>query len=367
MIYKFGDLFEWTSGKPITPTFGNIPVFGSNGIIGYTNASKYENKIILGRVGAYCGSVMYYKNSFNATDNTLITTCNTDKITYLYAYYLLKQYNLNKFAGGAAQPLITQTILKKLKCEIPTLENQNDITNIIEKYDLLLENNNKRIQILEQLCKKIYSHIFAYKYAKTEKNRLSEFNVELESGKRPKGGIDSSIQNGIPSLGAESIDNLGVFDFTNVKQISEDFYNNMKTGIYKNGDILIYKDGAYIGKTTLFKNEYPFKEFAVNEHVFLLRCKNEKYQNYIYFTLNQKSYFELMQILNRNAAQPGLTKPDILKIKLNKPELDDINKFNEIVNPILDEIFNLAKKNQNLIKQRDLLLPRLMSGKLEVK
>ena len=114
--YKFSELFSWSSGKPIEITNGTIPVYGSNGIIGYTDRAKYCNRIILGRVGAYCGSVEYCDGEFNATDNTLITTCDTSKIIYQYAYYLLKLMGLNKYAGGSAQPLITQGLLKHLKC-----------------------------------------------------------------------------------------------------------------------------------------------------------------------------------------------------------------------------------------------------------
>ena len=65
--YKFSELFTWSSGKPVEITGGNIPVYGSNGIIGYTDNAKYNNKIILGRVGAYCGSVEYCKDDFGVT------------------------------------------------------------------------------------------------------------------------------------------------------------------------------------------------------------------------------------------------------------------------------------------------------------
>ena len=92
MEYHFSDLFTWTSGKPVTPTEGNIPIYGSNGIIGYSDKAKYHNRIILGRVGAYCGSVAYCPVGFDATDNTLITTCDTTKILYSYAYFLLPQH-----------------------------------------------------------------------------------------------------------------------------------------------------------------------------------------------------------------------------------------------------------------------------------
>ena len=127
MEFKFNELFEWTSGKPVDFDEQGYPVYGSNGIIGYSGSYKYQNKIIIGRVGAYCGSVCYCHEKFNATDNTLITTCKLDRIIYEYAYYLLSQYNLNSYSGGSAQPLLTQSILKHLKCSIPSLVIQKKI------------------------------------------------------------------------------------------------------------------------------------------------------------------------------------------------------------------------------------------------
>lgn len=159
MEYHFSDLFTWTSSKPVTPTEGNIPIYGSNGIIGYSDKAKYHNRIILGRVGA-CGSVAYCPADFDATDNTFITTCDTSKILYSYAYYLLKQFNLNGYAGGAAQPLITQGLLKHLKCNVPAIGQQQHIVDHLSTYDNLIEVNNKRIKVLEQMAENLYQEWF---------------------------------------------------------------------------------------------------------------------------------------------------------------------------------------------------------------
>ena len=196
--------------------------------------------------------------------------------------------------------------------------------------------------------------------------RLDQFGIQLESGARPKGGINSSIDDGVPSLGAESVKGLAEFDYSDVKLIPEEFYRKLKRGKNRGNHILIYKDGAYIGKVTLFKYGFPFERFAINEHVFFMNSIRAEYQNYLYFTLKQTSYFTLMQNLNRNAAQPGLSQLDINRIKIIEPDQVTVISFNDIIEPILKKVFQLAKKNHLLIKQRDMLLPRLMSGKLEV-
>ena len=77
-------------------------------------------------------------------------------------------------------------------------------------------------------------------------------------------------------------------------------------------------------------------------------------------------YFTQMQNLNRNAAQPGLARGDLDRIKILVPNEKVIEKFNKLINPMIDNIFSYSKQITNLTQQRDLLLPRLMSGKLEV-
>lgn len=270
-------------------------------------------------------------------------------------------------AIGSAQPALTIDSIKKLSIPIPQRYVQDKIATTLKTYDALIENNNKRIAILEQMAENLYKEWFVRRRNPAwEYIRLSDFGYSLESGSRPKGGIDASLQDGYPSLGAEAIGRLGEFDFSSTKLVPEDFYKKMKRGIGKDKDILLYKDGAYIGKVTLFMDEFPYKDYSINEHVFLMRSNESLYQYYLYFTLALPQYFTQMQNLNRNAAQPGLTGKDIDTLKLYRPDEDTIRKFNSAIEPMMHNIFSLAKKNQILIKQRDLLLPRLMSGKLEV-
>jgi type I restriction enzyme S subunit len=272
------------------------------------------------------------------------------------------------YVSGSALPRIILSDFKKMKIKLNDDKKiQEKVSNILVVYDDLIENNNKRIKLLEQMAENLYKEWFVRRRNPAwEYIRLSDFGYSLESGSRPKGGIDASLQDGYPSLGAEAIGRLGEFDFSSTKLVPEDFYKKMKRGIGKDKDILLYKDGAYIGKVTLFMDEFPYKDYSINEHVFLMRSNESLYQYYLYFTLALPQYFTQMQNLNRNAAQPGLTGKDIDTLKLYSPDEDTIRKFNSAIEPMMHNIFSLAKQNQILINQRDLLLPRLMSGKLEV-
>ena len=320
-------------------------------------------------VGRTCRSLTDRKYLLNQRAGKVLPFDNTNKN---YLYYLLStkavKYDIaNRAYGGANQVNVSPKDIKKLKWEFPDLEIQKKIAGVLSTYDELIENNNQRIAILAQMAENLYKEWFIRRKNENWKLvKLSQFGYSLESGSRPKGGIDSFLQEGYPSLGAEAIGELGKFDFSTAKLIPEDFYKKMKRGLGKDKDILLYKDGAYIGKVTLFMDDFPYKDYAVNEHVFLMRSNNPIYQYYLYFTLALPQYFTQMQNLNRNAAQPGLTGKDIDIIKLYLPDEEIAKKFNTTIEPMLHKIFSLAKQNKNLKKQRDLLLPRLMSGKLEV-
>ena len=320
-------------------------------------------------VGRCCRNYSENKYLLNQRAGKVIPFDNTDKG---YLYYLLStnavKYDIaNRAYGGANQVNVSPKDIKNIKWCFPDLPTQKRIADVLSAYDDLIENNNKRIALLEKSAQELYKEWFVRrKKDDWELVKLSQFGYSLESGSRPKGGVDGSLQDGYPSLGAEAIGKLGEFDYSATKLIPEDFYKKMKRGLGEDKDILLYKDGAYIGKVTLFMDEFPYKDYAINEHVFLMRSNEPLYQYYLYFTLALPQYFTQMQNLNRNAAQPGLTGKDIDILKLYQPDKDTITKFNSIVEPMLHNIFSLAKQNQNLIKQRDFLLPRLMSGKLEV-
>ena len=186
-----------------------------------------------------------------------------------------------------------------------------------------------------------------------------------ESGKRPQGGINKELRNGIPSLGAECIDELGKFDFYSTPYIPEE--TKITSGIIKDNDILIYKDGAYVGKTTLFRNGFPFKYATVNEHVFLIRSVDHIAQEYLFFTLKQKQYFDIMQRLGKaKAAQPGLNKDDLNGIYIISPNITTLKVFHDFVDKILDRLFSSANEIRDLQKLRDFLLPILMNGQISV-
>jgi type I restriction enzyme S subunit len=115
------------------------------------------------------------------------------------------------------------------------------------------------------------------------KFQLSEVLEALESGSRPKGGV-GQIESGTPSIGGEHITGSGEFDFTETRYVPEEFYRSLKRGKIRAGDILLVKDGATTGKVALVTQEFPFKDAAVNEHVFIVRPQKSRIlSEYLFF------------------------------------------------------------------------------------
>lgn len=104
---------------------------------------------------------------------------------------------------------------------------------------------------------------------------LGELLTTLENGSRPKGGV-GELADGIPSLGGEHITREGGFVWDTPKHVTRGFYAAMKRGRIQRGDILVVKDGATTGKTATVRDNFPFREAAINEHVFLLRTDKAK-------------------------------------------------------------------------------------------
>ena len=395
MEYKFSVLFSWTSGKPVSPSEGKIPIYGSNGIIGHTDVEKFKNKIILGRGGAYCGSVAYCKDGFNATDNTLITSCNEDYIIYSYAYYLLKSFNLNNYAGGAAQPLITQSILKRLKCDIPDINVQRRIASILSTYDTLIENNSARIRLLEKMAENLYKEWFVRfrfpghedvekrnsKYGKLPKTfeivKMNEvFDYYIGGGWGEEEQSDGFPEEASVIRGAD-FPNIWHYD---IGSCPRRFHKakNYKARQLEDGDIIMEISGGTseqpVGRTVLVTEDllerFPNKRLICASFCKLIRLKKDVVSTY-YFYYWMKFLYDTRIIDRFQLQSTGIInfkfEPFLRRGDVVLPPKELMLAFERQVSLYHKEMNQLAKQNSLLARQRDLLLPRLMSGKLEVR
>ena len=161
--YKLGDKAEFKNGKsrPSETETGTIPIYGGNGILGYTDMANCQGEtVVIGRVGAYCGSVFYENKAIWVSDNALYTTPknNTD-IKFLY--YFLKNMDLNSQAEGSSHPLPTQTLLNSLSIAIPdSLPEQRVIAAVLSSLDDKIDLLHRQNKTLEGMAEAVYTHFF---------------------------------------------------------------------------------------------------------------------------------------------------------------------------------------------------------------
>ena len=130
---------------------------------------------------------------------------------------------------------------------------------------------------------------------------------------------------------------------------------------------MLYKDGAYTGKVSMALDDFPHKRCAVNEHVFILRTANAQFQNTLYFLMARDDVRQkVFALASSKAAQPGLNQSELRSIPIQIPVENALMNFEQYANPMMHLIANNAKENKRLTELRDNLLPKLMSGEIDV-
>jgi type I restriction enzyme S subunit len=139
---KLVDVINFKNGRKKPDEDGDIPIYGGNGILGYTNNFNNENVVVIGRVGAYCGSVYYEPGECWISDNAISAQPINDN-NVKYAYYALLSLKLNERRIGTGQPLLTQSILNNIDAIYPRVEEQKAIADTLSCLDDKIELNNR--------------------------------------------------------------------------------------------------------------------------------------------------------------------------------------------------------------------------------
>ena len=352
-VAPFGDIFLFHNGKAIKAVeTGDYPVYGSNGIIGYTNTHLYSNAIILGRVGAYCGSVMQCEGRFWPSDNTLVVDVNEENDDIKFCYYMLQTLHLNNYAGGSAQPLITQTILKKLICPRPPLDRQRQIAKYLSAYDSLIENNQKQIKLLEEAAQRLYKEWFV-------DLRFPGYEDTPIIDGMPEGWVNGTLGDIATFVRGKTITKAQVH-YGNVPVVAGGlepaYYHNRANTVAP--VITVSGSGANAGFARLY-----------NVDVFASDCsfvdsKTTPYLFYVYSYL--KANKSSLDSLQKGSAQPHVYPKDLNAMKLKVPTDKYLGAFCRLVAPYFERIKTLQKEIVVSAEARDRLLPKLMSGEIEI-
>ena len=285
-------------------------------------------------------------------------------VYYLATSPIVRNTAIKSMTGSSGRQRVQTDVVKEHLFDAPPLPEQKAIAEVLSSLDDKIDLLHRQNQTLEQMAETLFRQWFVEEAKEDwEEGTLGDILAVIESGKRPKGGIDQNLKTGYPSIGAESINGIGNINFSSTKYVNNEFYSSLNKGIVIDYDVLIYKDGAYIGKKAMYGLGFPFKEFAINEHVFILRSNEKANQFFLYFLLQQDE----LAMLNANSAQPGLNQNSMKKFGITIPPFELIKQFGKIVQPYVEKILKNSIQIRTLEKMRDTLLPKLMSGEVRVK
>ena len=399
-IYSIREICErFSSGKNITSdnifATGTFPVFGGNGMRGYTDKSNFEGECtIIGRQGAYCGNVRYFNGKGYMSDHAVVAVTTKEHDNRFFSYKL-SLADLGRFSGQAAQPGLSVTKLSRLRLEMPPLPIQCKIASILSAYDSLIENNTKRIRLLEQMAENLYKEWFVrFRFPGYENTEL----VESKLGKLPStflvtnmnsifdyyigggwGNDEKSDDFPIEASVIRGADFPGVWRY-DISSCPKRYHkvSNYKSRQLMDGDIIMEISGGTseqpVGRSVLVTQDMidRFEDGRVICASFckLIRLKKEEVSPYYFYYWMRYLYdtriidrFQLQSTGIINFKFEAFLRKGLVML----PPMETMKKFESQIIPIIKQINKLATQNENLAKQRDALLPRLMSGKLEVK
>ena len=200
--------------------------------------------------------------------------------------------------------------------------------------------------------------------------QLEDIIKSLESGKRPRGGAKGIIE-GMPSIGAEHLNDVGGFNFTNMRYVPEQFYEGMLKGHIAENDILIVKDGATTGKVSFVCCKFPFNKAVVNEHVFVVRIAPPLNRKFVFYFLWSNEGNRRVLENFQGSAQGGINRQFVSRTLIPVAPLNEqkciVAKLDAII-PRIDSVKERLEKIPAILKRfRQSVLTAAVTGKLTEK
>ena len=327
-----------------------------------------ENDLLITTRGTIGIPYLYKRTDrFYFADGNLTWIKDFDSNLYSkFLYYWFQSYEGRKkfeaLAKGTAQKAVPISGIKTLEIELPSLKSQKRIADILSAYDDLIENNQKQIKLLEEAAQRLYKEWFVdLRFPGHENTKIVDgvpegWNEKTLSqvanvimGQSPKSEFYNSEKKGLPF-------HQGVGSY-GVRFVMDDIYSTSYTRIAEPNSIL-FSVRAPVGRLNITKNKVVIGRglAAINQ--------TDGCQSYLYYLLKNKFFKD--NVVGNGSIFASVSKDELLNQKFLIPERNLMMQFEKIVSQMDKQIENLDSKNKKLIEARDRLLPKLMSGEVEV-
>ena len=356
------------------------PIFSGYRVVGFHKTYLYKDPevVLIARGVGGTGKVKISPPYSFITNLSIVLQLKTKEVSKKFLFYKLSNSGLRSLDSGSAQSQITIANLENYEIVIPSFNIQTKIASILSAYDDLIENNNRRIKILEEMAQTIYNEWFVkFRFSGYSKVKM----VKSELGEIPEGWKVGTIgdvcivtpgyafkskdwcSEGIPIIKIKNIKSDNTIDNQNVDYVPESLLNEgLDKFILEQGDFLIAMTGATAGKIGRLRTSI---RMLLNQRVAKIKPL-EEFDDYIWCLISTDGCQNLFFRLADGAAQPNMSGSQIEKFKILIPGSHALKSFREIVKPILKLMDNLFNKNVILKDSRDILLPKLISGELDV-
>ena len=363
---------------------GNIPVFGSGGIMRYGNQAIYNDEsILLPRKGTLT-NIQFVNKPFWTVDTIYYTIINKEKSNPLYLYHYLKQLDLSYLNSGTGVPSMTFGAYYQVKVNLPSLDIQQKIAKVLSDLDTKIELNNSINSELEAMAKTLYDYWFVqfdfpdgngkpYKSSGGKMVWNEELNREI-----PEGWENIKLQDlchkigdgihGTPKyvekseysfINGNNLKNGFIQTDNETKKVSLEEYEKYFIPLNENS-ILLSINGT-LGNLAVFTGE----KVMLGKSSAYINCK-ENNRAYCYQFLKQEHMPSLFWNIATGSTIKNLSLDSIKKLKILKPNNNLIEHFHLKTKAIDDKRKNIFIENQELASLRDWLLPMLMNGQVTV-
>ena len=365
---QLGDVFTLNYGKGLPArdrVNGEFPVYGSAGIVGYHNRPIAKAPgIIVGRKGSI-GEIYFSKKDYYPIDTSYYIN-SSDKYDIRFSYHLLKQLNLKTLNTDAAVPGLNRNVAYQQKVRIPDLFAQRSIAGILLIYDDLIENNTRRIKILEQMAQAIYTEQFDSASQKKEKKVPLGEIIKIHRGKSYSSD-ELSENEGIPFVNLKCLVRDGGFRKSGLKWFIGKYKNTQK--VVAGDTVMAVTDMTQDRRIVARAARVPTLEGGfgvISMDLVKIEPKDGNDKDYIYSLLRWSGFPDEVKNHANGANVLHLIPDRITDYKTYVAPTDQQKEFGEKARPLLNLIDKLELQDESLRQTRDLLLPKLVTGEIRV-
>lgn len=340
MKVKIGDLTKIKTGKldaNVSSEDGKYPFFTCSKEPLKISTYSYDCECVL-VAGNGDLNVKYYNGKFDAYQRTYIIEANGSGKLYMpYLYYFMEDYidELRKQAIGGVIKYIKLANLTDALIELPSVDEQKSIVEILKKVKGILDKRNDEIRELDNLIKARFVEMFGNPVTNEKgwnQKQLGEITTKLGSGATPKGGKEAYQEDGITLIRSMNVHN-GLFEYKELAHISEEQATKLDNVTIEENDVLLNITGASVARSCVVPSK--ILPARVNQHVCIIRCNQRIVPEFLNKLLIDDNYQRLLWSIARGGAtREAITKQQVESLKIIVPPIELQNQFADFVHQV---------------------------------